>query len=89
MKKLLAITALAALALTGCGASTGKPPSGPPALIQPTQEAPASKIRKLADVADNYLYEVTGTNADGMPFRCYISEGYQAVSQTCFEYAKP
>lgn len=90
MKKLLALTALAAtLALTACGPDTGKPPSGPDALVQPAAETPApvAESRELAEVGnDNILYEVTGKNSNGMRFRCYVTDTYQGVSQTCFEY---
>ncbi len=92
MKKLLALLPIAALVLTGCGPSTGKPASGPPALIQPADHsnpAPTTKTRELAEIVDNRFFEVTGTNSNGMPFRCYITEGYQTVAQTCFEYARP
>lgn len=90
MKKLLAITALAALALTGCGASTGKPPSGPPALVQPAnhETAPATSTRVLWEKDDLTLYEVTGTNSGGYRFRCMITDGNSSVAQTCVDLGK-
>ena len=86
MKKLLALTALAALSLTGCGADTPAP-----VMPVPTQVDPATNItQRLLDADDNEdgLYEYTGVNSDGVPFRCYVTDRYQAVAQTCFEYPK-
>jgi hypothetical protein len=92
MKKLLALLPIAAIALTGCGGSDSKPSPAPPALIQPTETKPPvpgpdAETRMVTEVgSDNTLYEVTGKNSNGMRYRCYITETYQGVSQTCFEY---
>lgn len=93
MKKLLILPALAVAvaALTGCGGhpSTAKVPNPPaPTAAVPTPTpTPDSSSRQIADVgADNTLYEITGKNSDGVPYRCYITETYKGVSQTCFEY---
>jgi predicted small lipoprotein YifL len=87
MKKLLALAALSALTLTGCG-GTGKS-EAPPALVQPTEtkpSVPSTEARELTQVGDGYLWEVTGTNSNGMRFRCYVTDGPSSVAQTCFEY---
>ena len=71
------------LLLTGCGAAVddGEVENHPLDTVQ------GVSVNKLVEgYHDDGTYEITGTNSEGVPFRCYVTDGYRSITQTCFEY---